>query len=48
MPWKNETLMEQKQRFVSLAGTGKFTVTGAAGQGHQADPFVPLYISLAA
>ena len=27
MPWKKVTLMDQKQRFVSLAATGKFTVT---------------------
>jgi transposase InsO family protein len=27
MPWKKVTLMDQKQQFVSLAATGKFTVT---------------------
>jgi transposase-like protein len=27
MPWKNELPMDQKQRFVSLAGSGHFTVT---------------------
>ena len=27
MPWKKVTLMDQKQRFVILAATGKFTVT---------------------
>ena len=27
MPWKAETPMEQKQRFVSLAESGHFTVT---------------------
>jgi len=27
MPWNQVTPMEEKQRFISLAGTGKFTVT---------------------
>ena len=27
MPWKNVSALEQKQRFVSLAGSGHFTVT---------------------
>ena len=27
MPWKNVSPMEQKQRFVSLAGSGHFTMT---------------------
>ncbi|MFT5857786.1 MAG: transposase-like protein [Verrucomicrobiales bacterium] len=27
MPWKNVSPMEQKQQFVSLAGSGRFTVT---------------------
>ena len=27
MPWKNVSPMEQKQRFVSLAGSGHFTIT---------------------
>jgi transposase-like protein len=27
MPWKNVLPMEQKQQFVSLAGTNRFTVT---------------------
>ena len=27
MPWENVSPMEQKQRFVSLAGSGHFTVT---------------------
>jgi transposase InsO family protein len=27
MPWKNVSQMEQKQQFVSLAGSGRFTVT---------------------
>ena len=27
MPWKNELPMKQKQRFVSLAQSGHFTVT---------------------
>jgi transposase-like protein len=27
MPWKNVSAMEQKQRFISLAGSGHFTMT---------------------
>ena len=27
MPWKNVSSMEQKQQFVSMAGSGHFTVT---------------------
>lgn len=32
MPWKNVSSMEQKQQFVSLAGSGRFTVTELCGQ----------------
>ena len=32
MPWKNELPMEQKQRFVSLAQSGHFTVTELCGE----------------
>jgi transposase-like protein len=27
MPWKNELPMEQKQRFINLAQSGRFTVS---------------------
>jgi transposase-like protein len=32
MSWKNVSSMEQKQQFVSLAGSGHFTVTELCGQ----------------
>jgi len=32
MPWENVSSMEQKQQFVSLAGSGHFTVTELCGQ----------------
>jgi hypothetical protein len=32
MPWKNVSSVEQKQQFVSLAGSGHFTVTELCGQ----------------
>jgi transposase InsO family protein len=32
MPWKNELPMEQKQRFISLAQSGHFTVTELCGE----------------
>jgi transposase-like protein len=32
MPWENVSSMEQKQQFVSLAGSGDFTVTELCGQ----------------
>jgi transposase len=34
MPWKKIEPMEQKHRFVSLAGTGKFTVTELCSDFH--------------
>lgn len=34
MPWNKVTPMEQKQRLVSLVGTGKFTVTELCADFH--------------
>jgi hypothetical protein len=43
MPWKQIEPMEQKHRFVSLAGTGKFTVTELriAGRNRRTGPESP-------
>ena len=34
MPWSEVTPMEQKQRFVSLAATGRFTLTELCADFH--------------
>lgn len=34
VPWSHVTLMEQAHRFVSLAGTGKFTVAELCSEYH--------------
>ena len=34
MPWNTVTVMEEKLRFVSLAGTGKFTLSELCADFH--------------